>query len=105
MEIKETNLPSSDFGPAIVAVGLDKRCVILEGFPDDEKHYGLKEMLEEVQDNSEFDLPAGVYKMYFYIENTNTYNPEYDNVYLELEKSELIYQTNFKELENEKNQK
>lgn len=43
-----------------IAVGIHGRIVVLEKFPDDEKHAGLNEMLDEL-DEWYTDEPPGIY--------------------------------------------
>ena len=77
---------------AIIAVNKRGRILVLEGFPDDEFHGGLHEMLEFAEDDIEVDYAPGLYIATFGITNnsTSTSNPEYDNVYLDIEKMEPI---------------
>lgn len=74
-----------------IAVGITGRIVVLEKFPDDEKHAGLEEMLEELENDSESNEPPGVYMATMSITDKN-YNgdPTYDYVYLDIDSVEPL---------------
>lgn len=67
-----------------IAVGISGRVTVLEGFPDDEKHAGLHELVSDFEENIELDEPAGIYTALMTV-NTVTYkDPQDDSVTLEI---------------------
>lgn len=70
-----------------VAVGKTGRLVILEGFPDDDIHYGLHEMTPELEEG-EYNQKPGIYLADVILVNqVNSRGPDPDDItYLEIVK-------------------
>lgn len=68
-----------------VAVGKSGKLVVLEGFPDDETHWGLHEMVPELEEG-EYQQKPGVYMADVVLEKFDggTAGPEYANAYLNI---------------------
>lgn len=73
-----------------IAVGISGKIVILEGFPDDEKHAGLHEMLEEMEAEVELDELPGVYECECVVKNNYHADPQYDSAYVDIYKVRRI---------------
>jgi hypothetical protein len=68
-----------------VAVGRSGKLVVLEGFPDDETHRGLHEMVPELE-CGEYQQKPGVYMADVVLDQCDggTAGPEYANAYLNI---------------------
>lgn len=78
----------------VVAVGKKGGVTVLVGFPDDEEHAGLHEMLDEFEREAELDLPVGVYYMQPFIDGDDVGtlgNPEYDYVFLNIKDEAILW--------------
>lgn len=74
-----------------IAVGISGRIIVLEKFPNDEKHQGLDEMLEGLEnDYMEFTEP-GVYEANIIVETLAPRDPQDDNCFLLIKSLNLIY--------------
>lgn len=73
-----------------VAVGINGKFVFLEKFPDDEEHYGLKEMLDDLEYEGDLTDPPGVYMATMAMESSfNAMENDHD-AYLVIDKLEPI---------------
>ncbi|HUM42166.1 MAG TPA: hypothetical protein PKI14_04380 [Fervidobacterium sp.] len=73
-----------------IAVGISGKILVLEGFPDDEYHAGLQEMLEEMESEVELDELPGVYECECVIKNDGYVYPHHDYAYLDVYKVKKI---------------
>jgi hypothetical protein len=76
---------------ATIAIGLSSKCVILKGFPRNEAHEGLHELLEEMEQFDEFDNDAGVYQVELILHS----DKESDTHYFEVVDYKEIYKLNY----------
>jgi len=70
-----------------VAVGVNGNIVALEKFPDEERHAGLNDMIEDLEGYFETDETPGVYLATISIDKaeSNKYNDPTDDVFLVIE--------------------
>lgn len=74
----------SQFDKILIAVNSRGRIVVVERFPDNEKHAGMNELLNEMEDNIEVTLIPGIYWVEVEMIFDNYYHPEYETFYLDI---------------------
>ena len=68
-----------------VVINHKGKLMTLEDFPDDEAHWGLHDMLSEIEE-CDYEEPPGIYLAECVVESDGTLDPTSDDAYLEVVK-------------------